>query len=168
MILCKETKKGMRNFVIGCDSAAVKLKEILKEDLLEMGYSVEDVGCHSSEDKTNYPLIAEKVVNRIIDSGYSKRGVLVCGTGLGMAICANKFPGIRAGVCHDSYSGARLVLSNDGNVICFGERVVGAELAKTVLREFVRLEFKDGPSTPKIEDIKAIDAQNMVRRSDKK
>ena len=97
----------------------------------------------------------------IIDSGYTMRGVLICGTGLGMAMCANKFPGIRAGVCHDGFSAERLALSNNGNVICFGERVVGPELAKKNLKEWMGLTFKDGPSTPKVQAICDIEAETM-------
>ena len=95
------------------------------------------------------------------NSGYQKHGVLICGTGLGMAMTANKFKGIRAGVCHDVFSAERLKLSNDGNVICMGERVIGAELAKRILEKWLELEFVDCASTSKVEAIKEIEGENL-------
>lgn len=150
-----------RTIVIGCDNAAVSMRDMLRDFMRSEGYPVEDVGCVDADDPTIYPIIAQKACQRIIDSGYTKQGVLVCGTGLGMAMCANKFKGIRAGVCHDSYSGERLKLSNDGNVICFGARVIGPELAKKILSEWLELEFKNGPSTPKVQDIGRLETENL-------
>lgn len=148
---------ALYSIVIGCDNAAITLKTVLKEMVASLGYDVEDVGCHSEGDDTYYPVIAEKVCSRIVGGDTRKLGVLVCGTGIGMAISANKCPGIRAAVCHDSYSAERAKLSNDCNVICFGERVVGAELAKKALKEWLSLEFADGGSTPKVEAIGRIE-----------
>lgn len=151
----------MRDYVIGCDNAAVGMKNILRDLLISKGCKVEDVGCDSSADPTNYPTIATRLCEKIIESGYEKRGVLVCGTGVGMCMCANKFKGIRAAVGHDIFSARRSILSNNGNVICFGERVIGPELAKTILADWITLEFKDGPSTPKVAEIIRIDENNM-------
>ncbi len=151
----------MREFVIGCDNAAVPLKTALKDFLLSKGICVKDMGCFDSSDPTVYPEIAARVCEEIISSNYEKRGVLVCGTGLGMAMTANKFKGIRAGVCHDSFSAERLALSNDGNVICFGERVIGVELAKKILGEWITLEFKNGSSTPKVQAIYNVESETM-------
>lgn len=151
----------MYQYVIGCDNAAVELKNTLKKCIQDAGCQVEDVGCFSSEDPEYYPNIAAKVCHSIIESGYQKRGVLVCGTGLGMAMTANKFKGIRAGVCHDIFSAERLALSNDGNVICFGERIIGPELAKCCLREWMGLSFQDGRSTAKVAAISAIEESTM-------
>ena len=150
-----------KQIVVGCDNAAVSLKNSLVAFMEKKGYEVEDVGCFSSDDPTVYPEIAEIACKKIIESGYTKRGVLICGTGLGMCMSANKFKGIRAGVCHDSFSGERLALSNDGNVICFGERVIGPKLAEKILGEWLELQFIDGPSTPKVEAIKAIEEETM-------
>ena len=111
--------------VIGCDNAAVSLKNILVKFLETKGVEVEDVGCYTSEDPINYPLVAKKVCDKVIESGYTKRGMLICGTGIGMAMTANKFKGIRAAVCHDIFSTQRSILSNNGNVLCMGERVIG-------------------------------------------
>ncbi|MFA5658334.1 MAG: ribose 5-phosphate isomerase B [Oscillospiraceae bacterium] len=147
----------MYKIVIGCDNAAVELKNTLKKHLEEMGFNVEDLGCYTAEDSTYYPNVAKKVCENIIESGYKKRGVLVCGTGIGMSITANKFKGIRAAVCHDSYSAERSILSNNGNVLCMGARVIGSELAKKIVDEWVKLKFIDGSSTPKVDAINDIE-----------
>jgi ribose 5-phosphate isomerase B len=151
----------MRTIVIGCDEAAVSLKGTLKKLLEDRGIPVEDQGVADASDKTAYPIIARRVCEKIIASGYEKRGVLICGTGIGMCMSANKFRGIRAAVCHDIFSAQRSILSNNGNVACFGERVIGPELAKAILAEWVELEFKDGPSTAKVAEIAGLEAENF-------
>lgn len=147
--------------VIGCDNAAVALKNEIKKFLSQQGLTVEDLGVDSEADSTAYPLVAQKVSETIIQSGYQKEGILICGTGIGMAITANKFPGIYAAVCHDSYSAERARLSNNSNVICMGARIIGPELAKKVLKEWLGLEFKDGRSTDKLAKIKDIEKGNF-------
>jgi len=151
----------MKSVVIGCDNAAVSLKNTLKSYMESKGISVEDVGCGSADDPTNYPEIAGRACRMILAGGGAKEGVLVCGTGIGMCISANKFKGIRAAVCHDSYSAERAKLSNSANVVCFGERVIGAELAKKILGEWLNLAFIDGPSTPKVNEILKIEEENF-------
>lgn len=151
----------VETIVIGCDNAAVPMKEMLVDFLESKGVAVENMGCDSPDDPTNYPTIAKRVCERIIESGYKKRGILVCGTGIGMAMTANKFKGIRAAVCHDNFSAERSVLSNNGNVLCMGERVIGHELAKKIVGEWITLEFRDGSSTPKVEEIIRIEAENL-------
>jgi ribose 5-phosphate isomerase B len=156
-----EAKVGKKSIVIGCDNAAIPMKKTLIGLLEAEGFRVENMGCDSPDDPVNYPAIAKRVCEAIIASGFEKRGVLVCGTGIGMAMTANKFKGIRAAVCHDNFSAERSVLSNNANVLCMGERVIGHELAKKIAREWIALEFKDGPSTPKVQEICAIEAENM-------
>ncbi|MFA9380028.1 MAG: ribose 5-phosphate isomerase B [Acetanaerobacterium sp.] len=151
----------MRTFVIGCDNAAVNLKKVLKSVLENAGITIEDVGAYTENDPKAYPLVAQTVCEKIIQSGYEKRGVLVCGTGIGMCMTANKFKGIRAAVCHDIFSARRSILSNKGNVICFGERVIGSEIAKAILTEWMELEFVDGPSTSKINEITNLEEANF-------
>lgn len=151
----------MKTIVIGCDNAAVRLKDELVRYLQARGNPVEDMGCNSAEDATYYPYIAQRVCEAIIQSDYKKDGVLICGTGLGMSITANKFKGIRAGVCHDTFSAERLKLSNNGNVLCMGERVIGVELAKKILGQFLDVEFVDGPSTPKVDAICELEAEHL-------
>jgi len=151
----------MKTIVIGCDEVAVSMKNMLISFLESMDIIVENVGCDDFANQTNYPTVAKRVCERIIESGYTKRGILVCGTGIGMAMTANKFKGIRAAVCHDNYTAERSILSNDCNVLCMGERVIGYELAKKIAREWLGLEFKDGPSTPKVQEISLIESVNM-------
>ena len=146
--------------VIGCDNAAVELKNILIGVLMDEGFDYEDVGVGSSDDKTLYPLVAKRVCEKIIDSDYEKEGIIICGTGIGMAMTANKFPGIFAAVCHDNYAAERLRLSNNGNVICFGARIVGPELAKKILREWLSLAYvPGGGSQPKVDTMRDIDRE---------
>jgi ribose 5-phosphate isomerase B len=147
--------------VIGCDNAAVSMKNMLVQFLESKNISVENVGCDRTDDPTHYPTVARRVCEAIIASGYTKRGILVCGTGIGMSISANKFKGIRAALCHDNFSAERSILSNNANVLCMGERVIGHELAKKIVGEWISLEFKDGPSTPKVQEIAALEAVNM-------
>jgi ribose 5-phosphate isomerase B len=151
----------MHTIVIGCDNAAVPMKTMLIKFLESKGITVENVGCDSVDDPANYPTIAKRVCQNITASGYTKRGILVCGTGIGMSMTANKFKGIRAAVCHDNFSAERSILSNDANVLCMGERVIGHDLAKKIVAEWIALEFKDGPSTPKVQEILSIEQENM-------
>ncbi|MDR1898775.1 MAG: ribose 5-phosphate isomerase B [Treponema sp.] len=151
----------MRTIVIGCDNAAVPMKDMLIKFLEAKGITVENKGCDSAGDPTNYPTIARRVCEAIIASGFEKRGILVCGTGIGMCISANKFRGIRAAVSHDNFSAERSILSNNCNVLCMGERVIGHELAKKIVGEWITLEFKEGPSSPKVREIIALESANM-------
>lgn len=147
--------------VIGCDNAAVELKNIVAEFLKSKGIIVENAGVDDSTDLAYYPHVAQKVCEKIIESGYTKDGILLCGTGLGMAMSANKFKGIRAAVCHDNFSAERSRLSNDGNVLCLGARIIGPELAKKIVAEWISLAFIDGSSSPKVEAIRRIEEKNM-------
>jgi ribose 5-phosphate isomerase B len=137
------------------------MKTMLIEFLENKGIVVEDMGCNSADDPANYPTVAKRVCHNIISSGYVKRGILVCGTGIGMCMAANKFKGIRAAVSHDNFSAERSILSNNANILCLGERVIGHELAKKIVGEWIALEFKDGPSTPKVQEILAIESETM-------
>lgn len=148
--------------VIGCDNAGWQLKERIVELLRDKEIEVEDVSCESEQDLTYYPLIAQRVCQAILSDMGQNRGIIICGTGIGMAITANKYKGIRAAVCHDNYSCERSVLSNNCNVLCLGERVIGVELAKKIVSEWITLRFKDGSSTPKIEAIKQIESENFI------
>lgn len=147
----------MKSYVIGCDNAAVSMKDMLVRFLESQGVTVEDLGCQSEQDDTLYPYIAERVSRRVADSNGEKRGILLCGTGIGMAMSANKVKGIRAAVCHDMFSAQRSILSNDGNVLCMGARVIGPEVAKMIVGYWITLDYKDGPSTPKIQAIEELE-----------
>ncbi len=151
----------MFDIVIGCDNAAVEYKNMIIDHLNSLGVNVENVGCDDKNDPTYYPIIAKKVCDKIIDSDFKKRGILICGTGIGMAISANKNKGIRAAVCHDVFSTERSILSNDANIMCLGERVMGKELTKRLVDKWISLEFIDSPSTPKVNAIKNLELQNF-------
>jgi ribose 5-phosphate isomerase B len=146
-----------KELVLGCDNAAVGLMQEIRKFLNEQSIPYTYVGVENEGDETYYPRVAEKVAEEIIASNYQKEGVLICGTGIGMSITANKFPGIYAAVCHDNYSAERSRLSNNANVICMGARVIGPELAKKILAEWLNLEFKGGRSQAKVDTIKEIE-----------
>lgn len=137
--------------VVGSDEAGLQYKSILKEDLEHDGRvsQVIDVGVGADE-TTAYPNVALTAA-KMVAAGEADRALLICGTGLGMAISANKVPGIRAVTAHDSYSVERSVLSNDAQVLCFGQRVVGVELARRLAREWLGYHFdKNSGSATKV------------------
>ena len=140
-----------KKIAIGCDEAAFDMKETLKKHLVEKGYEVTDCGVYNT-DPVLYPDIAYKVCREIME-GRCERGVLVCGTGIGMAMTANKIQGIRAAVCHDPFSTERSVKSNNAQVCCMGARVIAPQLAVFLLDLWLNCEFVDGPSTEKVERI---------------
>jgi len=140
---------------IGCDEAAFAMKEILRKHLLEQGHEVIDCGVYNT-DPVLYPDIAVKTCQHVT-SGECERAVLVCGTGLGMCMTANKVPGIRAAVCHDPFSTERSIKSNNAQVCCMGARVIAPQLATCLLDIWMNCTFKDGPSTPKVERINYYD-----------
>lgn len=149
------TPTGLR-IVVGCDDAGLQYKDQLKADLEadERVAEVVDVGINGDE-HTAYPHVAVEAARRVAD-GRADRALLVCGTGLGVAISANKVPGVRAVTAHDSFSVERSVLSNDAQVLCFGQRVVGIELARRLAREWVGYTFD--PTSASAEKVAAISA----------
>jgi ribose 5-phosphate isomerase B len=137
--------------VIGCDDAGVDYKERLKADLEANPRVSEviDVGVNRDED-TAYPHIAVEAARRVVD-GRADRALLVCGTGLGVAISANKVRGARAVTAHDGFSVERAVLSNNAQVLCMGQRVIGIELARRLAKEWLEYEFDESsPSAAKV------------------
>jgi len=149
---------------IGCDDAGLTYKTTIAADLKKNAgvKSVTDVGVTGTDDKTAYPHIAVAAA-QLITSGQADRAILICGTGLGVAISANKVPGIRAVTAHDSFSVERAVLSNDAQVLCMGERVVGVELARRLAREYVGYRFDEGSkSKEKVEAIMEHERRNFA------
>ena len=134
---------------MGSDEAGFDLKNQIKEYIEAKGHEVVDTGCYS-KNPVLYPEMAEAACKKIVD-GECERGILVCGTGIGMAMTANKMPGIRAAVGHDIFSVERAVLSNNAQVICFGARIVAFQYVTRLVDKFLELSYIDGPSTPKIE-----------------
>lgn len=127
---------------IGSDHAGFNMKEDIKEWLLNEGYQVKDFGT-DSEESVDYPDFAEKTARNVAD-GDSEVGILICGTGIGMAISANKVKGIRAARCHDSYSARMARAHNNANILTFGSRVIGIELAKDVVKTYLSSSYSGG------------------------
>jgi len=129
--------------VVGSDDAGYEYKEILKQDLQasELVECVRDVGV-TADEHTDYPHIGFAAA-RIVADGKADRALLVCGTGLGIAISANKVRGIRAVTAHDSYSVERSILSNNAQLLCFGQRVIGIELARRLAHDWLTYKFDD-------------------------
>ena len=127
---------------IGCDHGGVELKDEIVKHLEKKGIECKDVGCYTSE-SCDYPVYAKKVTD-LITSKECKEGILVCGTGIGMSIAANKVKGIRAAVCGDCFSAQATKEHNNANVLCLGARVVGTDLALKIVDTFLETEFSNG------------------------
>ncbi|MFN3739474.1 MAG: ribose 5-phosphate isomerase B [Thermodesulfovibrionales bacterium] len=140
---------------IGSDHAGFQLKEELKKLLQEMGHECIDFGPMSSE-SVDYPDFGEKV-SQAVSSGSADRGVLICGTGIGMSIVANKFPDIRASLCNDLYTARMSRLHNDANVLVMGGRIVGIDLAREILKTWMTSEFEGGRHLRRLQKIKSIE-----------
>lgn len=136
---------------IGCDEAACELKEVIKRHLLNKGHELLDFGTHNNQ-PVLYPDIAVAVAEAIA-WGQHNRGILLCGTGIGMAISANKVTGIRAAQAHDTYSAERAAKSNNAQIITLGARVIGPELAKAIVDHFLASHFSGGNSAKKVDAI---------------
>ncbi len=142
---------------IGSDHAGFSLKEKIKEFLLHKGHEVIDFGT-TSENSTHYPLFA-KDVSLSVQRGEADRGILVCGTGIGMSITANKFRGVRAALCLNEYMARMSRLHNDANVLCLGDRVIGEELALSIVEVWLETSFEGGRHTKRIELISEIEKE---------
>ena len=138
---------------IGADEAGYALKEILKPFIVAEGHEVADFGTFDGK-PVLYPDIAHAAAAAVA-AGEQESAVLICGTGIGMAITANKVKGIRAAQCHDTYSAERARKSNDAQIVTLGARVIGPELAKTIIATFLSARFAGGPSAAKVERILA-------------
>jgi RpiB/LacA/LacB family sugar-phosphate isomerase len=124
---------------IGADHAGFELKELVVEEMARAGHEVLDKGTHSTE-PVDYPDYARSVAEAVL-SRDAERGILVCGSGVGACVAANKLAGIRAGLCHDTYSARQGVEHDDMNVLCLGARVIGPELALELVRNFLAARF---------------------------
>jgi len=146
---------------IDCDDTAKELKAILIAYLRdEKGINIVDLDYAGHGNGAMYPEIGYNLATKIQKKEFD-RGILLCGTGLGMAIIANKVEGVYAGVCHDVYSAERLCKSNIAQVLTMGARVIGPELAKMIVDSWLSSEFTAGPSTPKVKQIKELEHQSF-------
>lgn len=148
---------------IDSDDAGIDLKRVIVEHLRSLPVEVEDLNLVGSR-KVDYPDVGYNLAKRVANKEFD-RGILICGTGLGMAMIANKVEGIYAGVCHDVYSAERLSKSNDAQILTLGARVVGSELAKSVVSAWMHSEFQGGGSTPKVARMR--DLEKMERKASK-
>jgi ribose 5-phosphate isomerase B len=143
----------MGSIAIGADDAGAPLKERLAAYLQQRGFQIRDFG---NGDGVDYPDVAAEVAQAVA-RGDHDRALLVCGTGLGMAIAANKIPGVRAATAHDPYSAERARKSNNAQVLTMGARVIAPEAAEKVLDHWLTAEFEPGPSSPKVAKLEALD-----------
>jgi ribose 5-phosphate isomerase B len=143
---------------IGCDEAGYDLKETLKRQLTELGFTPTDFGVAVNETAL-YPDIAFAVAQSVA-AGTHDRAVLICGTGIGMCISANKVNGVRAAQAHDTYSAERAQKSNDAQILCLGARVIGPELAKSIVAAWLESRFEAGRSSEKLQRIAELEAKS--------
>lgn len=146
---------------VACDHAGLALKEEVKKWLAADGIACQDMGCNSlqSVDYVDYAQPAMEAVLR----GECQRAILICGTGIGMSITANKFPGIRAALCHDVFSARATREHNDSNVLCLGARVIGTGLAEEIIRVWLQTDFAGGRHQRRIDKIASVEKQYMGR-----
>jgi ribose 5-phosphate isomerase B len=151
-------KMNSKAIAIGADDAAFELKGIIVEHLKSKGVQIKDFGVNTADPAIIYPDIALEVAQAVA-AGQHDRGILLCGTGIGVAITANKVPGIRAAVCHDIYSAERSRKSNDCQIMALGGRILGEELAKSLVDIWLDSEYQAGRSARKVERMKEIEKQ---------
>jgi len=151
----------VKKVIVGCDHAAVEAKAVVVTELQRLGYKVEDVGAHSS-DSVDYPDYAARVAEAVA-TGESWRGILLCGTGIGMAITANKVPGIRAAVVRDVGDARMSRLHNDANVLALGGRVLGEDLMQEITRVWLSTEFEGGRHQRRIDKITTLEKKHGGR-----
>ena len=141
----------MKKFYIATDHAGYKLKAYVKEFVTSLGHEIIDLGPDSA-DRVDYPDFAKKCAHAVLEDKGSF-GILICGTGIGISIAANKVPGIRAALCHDHYTAKLTRQHNDANILCFGERVVGKGVIEDMVEVFANTEFEGGRHTGRVEKI---------------
>ncbi|MFZ5625962.1 MAG: ribose 5-phosphate isomerase B [Bacillota bacterium] len=143
---------------IGSDHGGFFLKEEIKRLLEELGLEYRDFGCHSPE-SVDYPDIAE-AVGEAVARGEYPRGILICGTGIGISIAANKIPGVRAALCHDTFSARATREHNDANILCMGERVIGFGLAREIVKTWLEGSFAGGRHQRRVDKIRQLEQKH--------
>jgi ribose 5-phosphate isomerase B len=150
-----------KNIIIGSDHFGLPLKNRIRDFLTEKDYEVEDIGT-DSEIPVDYPDIAERLASEISKGRY-QRGILICGTGAGMAIVANKVPNVRAVAVYDPYTAERAKASNNAHIITLGSQTTGVEVAKKLVDIWLGAEYKGGRSRPKVEKMDEIDQKYRTK-----
>jgi ribose 5-phosphate isomerase B len=149
-----ETTHQQKALYIGCDHAAVDLKAVVKNHLEERGIPVTDVGTHSGT-SVNYVTFAAKVAGAV-SQGVCDRGILICGSGIGMSMAANRFPGVRAALCNDLFSAIMSRRHNNANILALGGRIVGDVLAKEIVDAWLDTDFEGGRHQERIDTMDTI------------
>jgi len=142
---------------IGCDHKGFNLKKAITELLTEEGHSYEDFGCYNT-DPVDYPDFARSVAQAVAQRRFD-HGILICSTGIGMSIAANKVPGVYAALCHDVFSAQRSRQHNNANVLCLGGSVIGVDLAKDIVHAYLGTDFEGGRHAQRLEKVKALEQQ---------
>jgi ribose 5-phosphate isomerase B len=155
------TTGSLNKIALGNDEAAVDLRNVLLKDLVAAGWQVDLFGAADAKDAVDYPDVAVQVAEKVADGTY-ERAVLLCGTGIGMAIAANKVRGVRAAQVSDAYSAQRARMSNDAQIITIGARTVGPEVARTLLQVWLESEYTGGRSVSKVAKLKALDLKGEL------
>lgn len=150
------------NIAVGSDHAGFNLKQVITSFLAELGHSYSDFGCYDSE-SVDYPDIAAKVAEEV-SAGNFDRGILICGSGQGMCVAANKVPGIRATLCHDLTSAHFARAHNDANVLCLGERIIPPDLAREIVKTWLEADFEGGRHERRIGKIGEIEERHRQYR----
>ena len=147
--------------ILGSDHAGFSYKCELKSHLQSLGYGIDDVGT-TDHQPVDYPDIAVALATKM-QTLEAVKGIIICGSGVGVCIAANKYRGIRAGVCHDAYSAHQGVEHDDMNVLCLGQRIVGIELAKEIVGKFLEAQFSHAPRHQRrLEKILEIEKENLL------
>lgn len=157
----ESSPRGM--IAVGSDDAGYPLRIMVERHLHDLGYDVDVYGPSRDGDAIDYPDVAVDVATRVAAGQYG-RAILVCGTGIGMAIAANKVPGVRAAQAADAYSAERARKSNNAQVLALGARTLGPEHAMTIVDHWLRSEFEGGRSAPKVAKLEALDRRADVER----
>ena len=138
-------------FYIACDHAGFNIKDKVKEIVEGLGHAIVDLGTNSNE-RVDYPDFAHKLSLEVL-KGEGSYGILICGTGIGMSLAANKHKGIRAALCHDAYTAKMARAHNDANVLCFGERVVGLGVVESIIESWCNTSFEGGRHANRVKKI---------------
>lgn len=155
------TEEARVRVAVAADHAGFELKCLLQKSLEEKGYDLLDVGAHTYDAADDYPDFAERVAEAFRREGI-RRAVVVCGSGVGVCVALNKFAGIRAAVCHDTYSARQGVEHDDMNVLCLGSRIVGAALARSLVESFLSAQFSsDERHVRRLQKVLAIEKRNL-------
>ena len=140
----------MANIIIGSDHGGFRLKNEIIEHLKQLGYDISDLGCYSPE-SCDYPVVAKDVAQKVLETG--DKGILICGTGIGVSIVANRFDGIRASHCTDTFTARMTRMHNDSNILCLGERITGVGLALDIVDIWLNTDFEGGRHQKRIDMI---------------